>query len=441
LKIKHLNLLLLLLVTTIVPITIVSCQKGDSPDTPVTPPIPPPVVTIPIVVPPTLTGFSPAKALPNAAITITGTNFSTDVAKNSVTIGGVAATVHTASATQLVATIPATVKSGKVVVVSDGTTLTSATDFTVTTGTQSTFSNTYFDHIAIDASGNVYGDVSGNSIYKTTVTATGAATLLAGNISISNPFKTINGAVLDAAGNIYTADLGNSKVFKITAAGVVTVLAGSSKGFTDGMGTAAQFLNPSAITIDPSGNLYVSDAATIRKITPGGLVSTIAGTTNQQSSIDGQGTAARFGVINGLASDSKGNIYVSDLTYRNIRKITPDGAVTTIAGDYSQAQAFKDGLGKAAQFWGPGGLAIDASGNIFISDVYGGFENRIRMINTAGYVSTFMKTVSTHPTLVNGPLDVATIEAPTGLAFDAAGNLYICNAGSYITLVSKVIFN
>lgn len=178
------------------------------------------------------------------------------------------------------------------------------------------------------------------------------------------------GLVIDVAGNVYVADASNHRIRKITPAGLVTTFAGSSAGFADGTGTVSQFNEPHCLAIDASGNIFVSDYYNdrIRKITPTGIVSTFAG--GSQGSTDGIGTAAQFYRPNGLAIDASGNLFVSDSYNNRIRKITPTGVVSTIAGSTS---GYADGNGTDAKFNLPSGIAVDATGTmlqIYIINVY-----------------------------------------------------------------------
>ena len=141
---------------------------------------------------------------------------------------------------------------------------------------------------------------------------------------------------MDGSGNVYVADTGNNTIRKITPAGVVSTLAGmaGSSGSADGTGSAARFYYPFGVAVDGSGNVYVADTYnnTIRKITPAGVVSTLAGTAGSSGSADGTGSAAQFYYPCGVAVDGSGNVYVADTDNYTIRKITPAGVVSTLAG-------------------------------------------------------------------------------------------------------------
>jgi len=195
-------------------------------------------------------------------------------------------------------------------------------------GVVSTFyPNAYADCLAMDASGNMYGS-SGNAVFK--ITPAGVMTVLAGsgkvgavNATGSNAtFYIIQGVACDAAGNVYVADSGNNLIRKVTPAGVVTTYAGLVKGgYADGPVATALFSTPSGVAVDAAGNLYVSDSSNsmIRKITPAGMVSTIAGT-GAIGYINGVASSATFNNPVGIAVDATGNIYVAE--ENDVRKIT-----------------------------------------------------------------------------------------------------------------------
>src|SRR5439155_300549 len=157
----------------------------------------------------------------------------------------------------------------------------------------------------------------------------------------------------------------------ITPAGVVTTLAGLAvnPGSDGGTGSAARFSQPSGVATDSSGNVYVADScnSTIRQITPAGVVTTLAGLAGNTGSDDGTGSAARFYYPYGVATDSSGNVYVADYFNSTIRKITPTGVVTTLAG-LAGITGSADGTGSAARFNNTSGVATDSSGNVYVAD-------------------------------------------------------------------------
>ncbi|MEZ4364380.1 MAG: hypothetical protein R3B48_29665 [Kofleriaceae bacterium] len=178
------------------------------------------------------------------------------------------------------------------------------------------------------------------------------------------------GVAVDSAGTVYVADSGNSTIRKVTAAGVVTTLAGTAGmlGSADGTGAEARFQIPLGVAVDSAGNVYVADQSnsTIRKVTAAGVVTTLAGTAGMRGSADGTGAAARFAFPLGVAVDSAGNVYVADRGNSTIRKVTAAGVVTTLAG---RAGMTGITLGTTPGFAFPLGLVI-AGDSIVIADTH-----------------------------------------------------------------------
>lgn len=297
--------------------------------------------------------------------------------------------------------------------------------------------------VATDSSGNVYvADFSNNTIRK--ITPSGLVTTFAGSAGLAGStdgtgggarFKGPAGVAVDGGGNVYVADYNNDTIRKITPAGVVTTLAGSTglPGSADGIGSAARFSNPTCVATDRSGNVYVTDEnnPTIRKVTPDGVVTTVAGAPGSFGNSDGPLFAARFSDPTGLAIAADGTIYVVEIGNHTLRKITPAGIVSTLAGAASPAGS-ADGTGNAATFSGPLGMASDASGNVFVADYY---NHTIRKITPAAAVVT---TVAGIPG-VSGSADGvnATFTNPAGVTIDGSGNVYVSdNFGHTIRRVS-----
>jgi len=296
------------------------------------------------------------------------------------------------------------------------------------TGTAASF---YFPTgVAVDDSGNVYVADSQNNLIRK-ITPAGIVTTLAGSGNTGNTnasglaasFSLPSGVAVDKSGTIYVADYGNNLIRKITPAGVVSTLAGSgSFGSKNAKGTAASFSAPSGVTVDDSGNVYVADTNNnlIRKITSAGVVTTLAGS-SKPGSINGKGTAASFYNPIGITVDTYGNVYVTDNYNNMIRKITNSGIVTTLAGSLTPGAI--NAMDTLASFTNPKGITVDIAGNIYIAD---SGNNIIRKITSNGLVSTLAGSINGGNQ--NGTL--ATFFNPQGISIDAAGNLYIADTNN-----------
>jgi hypothetical protein len=291
--------------------------------------------------------------------------------------------------------------------------------------------------VAVDSAGNVYVADTGNDTIRK-VTLSGVVTTLAGlagtegsadGTGSAAQFAGPEDAAVDSAGNVYVADTGNDTIRKVAPGGVVTILAGlvGTEGSADGTGSAARFNGPEAVAVDSARNVYVADTGneTIRKITPGGVVTTLAGLVGTEGSADGTGSAAQFAGPESVAVDSAGNVYVADTGNDTIRKVTPGGVVTTLAG-LAGSPGSADGTGSAARFNGPEGVAVDSAGNVYVADTG---NDTIRKVTPCGVVTTLAGLAGTEGS-ADGTGSAAQFNGPEGVAVDSAGNVYVVDTGN-----------
>src|SRR5437868_6660180 len=305
------------------------------------------------------------------------------------------------------------------------------------TGSQAIFDYPYAT--AVDGAGNVYvADTYNYTVRK--ITPAGVVTTLAGLAGEDGSadgtgsyarFSYLFGIAVDGAGNVYVTDFSNT-IRKITPAGVVTTLAGTPgvHGSADATGSAAQFWQPWGIAVDSAGIVYVADQAnsTIRKITPAGVVTTIAGAAGAFGNINGTGNAARFNSPYGVAATPTGIIYVADSGNHEIRKITPAKAVTTFAGSATTdggGIGSSDGTGRIARFNYPNAVAVSGA-TVYVGDTY---NHTIRKITSNGVVTTFAGTAGI-PGSADGIGNAAQFYRPFGVAADKAGNVYVADASN-----------
>ena len=245
----------------------------------------------------------------------------------------------------------------------------------------------------------------------------------------------LTGVAVDAAGNVYVSD--GHAIRKISVDGAVTTVAGrvGEYGDRDGPGAGARFNSPQGLAADSAGNVFIADRdnQTIRKISPDGTVSTLAGVAGSAGASDGKGPKALFFRPSGIAVDASGNVFVSDTRNFTIREISPAGVVRTLAGHPdprgSNQGGSVDGPAATARFSFPQGIAVDASGSVYVADF---FSHAIRKLSAAGMVTTWAGQ-SAPPAMgsADGVGAAARFAYPSGLAIDKHGNLYVADTHSF----------
>ena len=230
----------------------------------------------------------------------------------------------------------------------------------------------------------------------------------------------------DRAGNLFVLSFAANTVRMVSPAGVVSTIAGTVgiTGNVDGTGAAAQFRTPTGVAADSTGNAFITESHDVRKVTPAGVVSTAAGQGFFAGLIDGPAASAKFFAPSAIAFDSNGNAYIADTQNGRIRKLTPAGVVSTLAGGGSangKQAGFADGTGTAALFYYPAGVATDSAGNVFVADNQ---NHLIRKITPAGVVTTVAGQPGVRG-IADGAGAAALFTYPTNLAVDAADNLYV----------------
>ncbi|HVK94292.1 MAG TPA: hypothetical protein VM571_06160 [Noviherbaspirillum sp.] len=246
----------------------------------------------------------------------------------------------------------------------------------------------------------------------------------------NNPF----GIARDVVGNLYVADRGNSTIRKITPTGQVTTLAGlaGQSGSVDGVGSVARFSFLGGLTVDMAGNLYVIDNSTVRRITQAGVVTTIAGAPGVSGDVDGPGATARFNhPLGGITTDPAGNVYVADTDNYLIRRVSPAGDVSTHAGTRG-SRGTANGNTASATFIGPRGIASDSAGNLYITDWFGPPAPNIPEGSTFIRRIGIDGTVSTVAGSYGSELGPALFRDVHAIAADNTGNAYVLAAGSIV---------
>ena len=299
--------------------------------------------------------------------------------------------------------------------------------------------------VSVDGNGNLYiADQYNNRIREitpdgtiTTIAGTGAPGFSGdGGPATAAQLNTPTGVYADAFGNIFIGDPGNQRIRKIDPSGIITTVAGNgNKGYSGdgGPATSASMYNASRTTIDPSGNLLIADQSNhrIRIVSPDGTISTFAGNgvgtpaTGAFSGDGGPATSASLNNPTAITVDSSGVVYFADQFNQRIRKVTPDGIITTIAGAGSPGFSGDGGAATAASLNYPGGLAVDSAGNVYVND---DLNYRTRRIDANGTITTIAGSGLTGFAGDGGPAINAALNGNFGIAIDALGNIYIADS-------------
>lgn len=292
---------------------------------------------------------------------------------------------------------------------------------------------------------NILGAISASfTLFQPTVEDAGNYT-----VTITNPNGTITsgiatltvtaavmfpapvGLAYDASGSLFVSDMDDHTIWKVDATNHKTLLAGSSglAGSTDGQGTNARFSHPGGLAVDPAGNLLVADTGnhTIRRIAPDGTVTTLAGAAGLPGTTDGPGAQARFNAPFGLAADATGGAYIADAQNHTIRYLAADGTVSTYAGK-AGAPGLVDGTATAAQFNQPNGIALAPNGTLYVAD-YG--NSCIRAIAPGAIVTRLAGQAGTYGFADGSGPSAAKFNSPVGIALDAAGVLWVADTQNH----------
>jgi uncharacterized protein (TIGR03437 family) len=237
-----------------------------------------------------------------------------------------------------------------------------------------------------------------------------------------------SGVAVDAAGSIYIADTIDNRIRKISGGVITTVAGNGTPGYNgdDIQATSAQLHSPWGVAVDPSGNLYIADTINcrVRKVTTNGVITTVAGTGTLGYSGDNiPANTAQLSEPYGVAVDATGNVYIADNSNNRIRRVS-NGIITTFAGTGDCCSSGDNGPAVSALLNYPTGVAVDASGNVYIADTDG---DTVRKVSTNGIITTIAGGGTTLGD--NGPATSARLSGPDGMAIDAAGNIFIADAG------------
>ncbi len=302
--------------------------------------------------------------------------------------------------------------------------------------------------MSVDEAGDIFTvDNFGGTLRE--ISPTGVVTTLAGlsgffgssdGMGSAARFNSPSGTAVDSAGNIYVADSGNCTLRKVTSAGLVTTLAGVAGDCVaaDGTGSLAGFNGLAGVAVDAAGNVYVSGwgSCTIREVTQSGVVSTIVGQDGKCASVDGVGTAARLDHPSGISFASDGTMYVADEAGNTVRKITPDGVVSTLAG-MPDVSGSADGSGSSARFSVPSWTAVDTAGNVYVTDY---LNDTVRQISQTGIVTTLAGLAGVVGS-ADGTGDVARFFQPDGIAVNSSGTVYVADRNNNTVRALTLIYD
>lgn len=424
---------------------------------------------------PSISKIVPALGLANQTVSIKGKRFSNDVAANIIKFAGVRAEVLTATDSVLTVKVPAEGSTGNITITLNG--YTSKGPVFTYGAVQAEFDYVTSTYAGTGIAGDVYGSLTeaqfmlpnGVCFDATTgdlivadrtaqaikriskdgvvskIAGTGTRSSVNGAISVAtfnNPYKT----AVDKDGNIYVAENGSHLIRKIDlTTNTVSTLAGSTSGYLDGQGTAAKFNTVTGIDVDEDGNVYVADAANhvVRKISPTGMVTTLAGVGTVAGTIDGEWPNVRMNRPTAVCVGKDGFVYAADRYGQRIRKINRHtGKTITIAGSGGNAASTGgqvDGEALKAQFNNPWGIRAAADGTIYVSELgaSGSATHTIRLIKD-GVVSTIAGVASFNaPGYVNGIQGVSRFSNPTDIAVDNDGNVYVGDMNNYV--IRKIV--
>jgi uncharacterized protein (TIGR03437 family) len=297
--------------------------------------------------------------------------------------------------------------------------------------------------LTVDRGGNLYfADTANNRVRK--VAANGTIGTVAGNgldgfsgdnvTAAASALSEPGDVSVDGAGNLYIAASGGNRILKVSPGGTLTTVAGNGAGAFSGDGGSAAMASlhlPSGVAVDSAGNLYIADAGNnrIRRVTPAGTISTVAG--NGVAGFSGDGGMAANAALSSpsdVTVDGNGNLYVADTLNNRIRKITPNGTITTLAGDGASRFSGDGGPASGASLNSPYGVAVDGAGGVYIAD---SSNNRVRKVTPDGIINTVAGNGTAGFLGDGGPAIRASLTLPVAVAVDAAGSLYISDYGNH----------